>query len=139
MEPHHGQRENQWDEEGDKYYPGPILPPLGVTARATVKRVIDGDTLIVELSVPVRIRLKDCYAPEVRGADYLDGVKSKEYMKSIAKPGTKVRISVDTEAANGPGDLLSFERLLADVWVDETSTSLAQMMIDAGHARKTKE
>ena len=39
-------------------------PQEGFTTKAKVTRVIDGDTVDVEITRKVRLRLKDCWAPE---------------------------------------------------------------------------
>jgi endonuclease YncB( thermonuclease family) len=35
-------------------------PPLGVTSRGTVVRVVDGDTVDLQLTYKIRVRLDNC-------------------------------------------------------------------------------
>jgi len=51
----------------------PLTPSLGWTTRASIERVIDGDTLDVTICRRVRVRLLDCWAPELRTRDLLRG------------------------------------------------------------------
>lgn len=114
-------------------------PPLGLTARATVDRVIDGDTIDVLLTLPVRVRLLNCWSPEVRGPTAAKGVKAKRFVESIlaAMPDPpSVVVSIPSGQADALGDVLTFGRVLGDVFVD--GQSLAELIIHAGHGTREK-
>ena len=49
-------------------------PPLGLTAQCKVLDVYDGDTVTVEVRTIARVRLLDCWAPEVRTKDVAEKV-----------------------------------------------------------------
>lgn len=114
-------------------------PPLGLTSRATVKRVIDGDTIEVVVTWPVRIRMKDCWAPEMRGEERPKGIISKAHLESLIPEGSPVVFHVASSEATSLGDLLTFGRVVANVWRKGDATSLSQIMVDDGLASETKQ
>jgi endonuclease YncB( thermonuclease family) len=113
-------------------------PPLGLTARATVERVLDGDTLDVVLQLPVRIRLLDCWAPEIHGINKPEGVASKQQLERMAPVGSHVRVQVPTSNADALGDVLTLGRVLGNVWREGDDESLSQLMVAAGMATTEK-
>lgn len=113
-------------------------PPLGLTARAAVVRVVDGDTLDVMLMLPVRVRLLDCWAPEITGTEKLDGIAAKELLEKLAPVGSRVRVQVPTSEADALGDVLTFGRVLGNAWREGESESLSEQMVAAGMASTTK-
>lgn len=58
---------------------------------AYVKRVIDGDTLEVEIKT-MRVRMDFIDAPETKGVEREAGLKSKEYLKKLE--GKSVNLDV---------------------------------------------
>ena len=61
-------------------------PPKGITTDVKLVKVIDGDTVDVEITRKVRVRLLDCYAPETRTRDTAEKVKgfeSKKYLHDM--------------------------------------------------------
>lgn len=113
-------------------------PPLGLTARAAVVRVVDGDTLDVMLMLPVRVRLLDCWAPEITGVQKPQGIVAKEQLEKMAPVGSRVRVQVPTAEADALGDVLTFGRVLGHVWRDGDESSLSELMVAAGMATETK-
>lgn len=113
-------------------------PPLGVTARATVLRVIDGDTLDVTLEVPLRLRLLDCWAPEMHGSDRIAGAKAKEQLEALLPLGTQVHVHVPTGKAQSLGNVLTFSRVLGHVFIPGQDQSISEQMVASGCATKEK-
>ena len=114
-------------------------PPRGLTAACDVYRVIDGDTVEIELRIPMRVRLLDCWAPETRTKDADEkkrGLASREHLAGIAE-GSVGTVFIPWEHASRMGDVLSFGRALAHVWVNDKS--LSEEQVKAGHATETKE
>lgn len=116
-----------------------LLPPVGLTTPCRVLEVYDGDTITVELRIPIRVRLLDCWAPEVKTKDVTEkqlGIKSREHLVSLAqgKEATMFIPFVGVERLDG---VFTFGRVLAHVWVD--GQSLSESQVEAGHAtvRKT--
>jgi endonuclease YncB( thermonuclease family) len=114
-------------------------PPLGITARALVNRVIDGDTMELLLQVPVTIRMKDCWAPEITGMEKPDGIKSKEFLEKIAPVGSSVVVHVPTAQADALGGVLTFGRVVGEIYRTDDFESLNQLMIAAGMATREKQ
>lgn len=113
-------------------------PPLGLTARAIVRRVLDGDTLDVELRLPVRVRLLDCWAPEIHGPDKPAGLQSKAAAEALAPPGTHGILHVPTAQADALGDVLTLGRVLGTFWPAGADASLAELLVAAGQAAARK-
>lgn len=88
-------------------------PELGLTARADVKRIVDGDTVDVEIRLPCRVRLLDCYAPEMRQAA---GVRAAEQLAKLMPVGTEVVLQIPTTGASNMKDVFTFGRVLGRVW-----------------------
>lgn len=113
-------------------------PPLGITARAIVERVIDGDTLDVVLQLPVRVRLLDCWAPETHGISASAGDLSKRALQDLCPHGSRVVVDVPTERATQVSDVLTFGRVLANVFRDGDEVSVSERMVSGNYATRTK-
>lgn len=111
---------------------------FGVSFPATVRRVLDGDTVEVEVRRTVRIRLLDCWAPETRTRDAAEKVAGKEAQQALSELvlGRDVRVDVPIEDQGKFGDAMSFGRVLGHVYLGDLS--LAEVMVMAGHATRTK-
>ena len=88
--------------------------------KATVLRVVDGDTLHLDVDLgfftrmEIIVRLYGLNTPEVRGAERAAGLRSKAYVTEVVPPGTLV--VVKTYKAEKYG------RFLADIWYLPDST-----------------
>jgi micrococcal nuclease len=95
---------------------------------ATVGRVVDGDTVDLEVDLGfhmvarIRFRLTGINAPEM---STVDGPQAKMHLQSLLPVGTSVRIT--TAKADKYG------RWLAVIY-DQRERSVNQLMLDAGHA-----
>ena len=139
-DPHHIADNRELSEKGDIHaVVTPGHPPLGVVARAVVERIIDGDTLQARIEWPFRIRLVDCWAPEVRGSEREAGQASKEHLEKLAPVGSPVVVAIDSEKADSLGDLLTFGRIVGHVWREGDVESLSQIMVGAGFATAEKQ
>lgn len=104
--------------------------------RATVCRIVDGDTLDVILDLgfgiqrETRVRLLGINTPETKGATKVAGLAAKTFVESIAKPGDS--LLVQSRALLPASDV--FGRALAFVWVGKAEMTLNQLLIDKGHA-----
>ena len=115
-------------------------PPLGYTTRMTVTDVTDGDTLTCETRTAWRVRLRDCWAPEIRGGEEAEkrhGLAAKEFLKSLAL-GRSGKLYIPSEFASQLGDITSLSRLVGDVWIDGREESLAEAMVKSGFASRRK-
>lgn len=101
-------------------------PTLSLPAK--IVDVHDGDTLTAEVTIRAKIRLRDCWAKELK---QLGGVEAKSFLVTLAN-GKPCVVSVPLGKANDVGDVMTFGRVLANVSVD--GKDLATEMINAGHA-----
>lgn len=113
-------------------------PMLGIALNGRVVDVYDGDTLTIDLTIRVKVRLLDCWAPEIRGGTIEQrdaGDASAQHLRELAlnQPAT---LFVPVTGAHSLGSLFSFDRILGHVWVYDTHLGDAQ--IAAGHASSTK-
>ena len=113
-------------------------PATGVTVKGKCIAVVDGDTVDIEVMKIVRVRLLDCWAPEVRTpnlAEKAKGIKAKEHMTSLAHgKGVILHIPTSTRVA----DALTLNRVLGRVWVDGSDLDVSAIMVRDGHATVSK-
>lgn len=117
-----------------------VKPPHGITFPAKVVRVVDGDTIEVEVTRVVRIRLLDCWAPETRTRDNeekLRGFAAKGFLEERAQ-NKPVTVFIPVEPGQKVGDSFSFGRALGHVWLDGEGRSLSETMVSSGHATRTR-
>ena len=82
--------------------------------KATVVRVVDGDTLYLDVDLgffvrlTINVRLYGLNTPEVIGKDREAGLKAKAYVEQTLPPGTLVVIQSYKQEKYG--------RYLADLW-----------------------
>ena len=87
--------------------------------KATVVSVYDGDTITVSvdmgfhISQIMSVRLARINSPEVRGASSAEGLKARDYLRSILPAGTEVTL---VTYKNGKE---KYGRYLADVYLNE--------------------
>lgn len=106
--------------------------------KANVVRVIDGDTIIVNIDLGFdswkfnqRIRLLGINAPELKGITKANGLKSKEFLESLF---VDVNGSVVLHTAKDSTD--KYGRYLADVFVSYISQSINEYLVACGMAVK---
>lgn len=110
-----------------------------------IVEVYDGDTITVtfvlcgDLPVKARVRLLDCWAPEVTGDEKPLGLKSRDYLRELVKGHTDARLVIPARpGADRLDDHLTFGRILGRVYLSGQKTPLAAHVVKAGHAYKTK-
>lgn len=116
-------------------------PKPGIVARAKVVRVLDGDTVDVELRVPIRVRLTDCWAPEIRGDERAAGQASKHALAGMLPKGRNIVVHVPTQNARQFGDVLTFGRVLGSIWATfkgKGKRNVSTEMVKRGFATVTK-
>jgi endonuclease YncB( thermonuclease family) len=113
---------------------------FGLTFPATVTRVIDGDTVEVEIKRKIRIRLLDCWAPETRTTNLVEkakGIKSKKNLQKEAE-GQPVSVSVPIEAGGKFGDAMTFGRVLGHIVRSNDGVDLSVLQVESGYATKER-
>lgn len=111
---------------------------LGHCMRASVIRVIDGDTVEVMLQMPATVRIKDLWAPELRGIDAIAGHKAKEALQTLLPENAAVVVFVPTDEAQSFGDVMSFGRPIAEVYRAGDDDPVSEIMIQMGHGTRYK-
>tara|TARA_Y100000996_G_scaffold323299_1_gene259378 strand:+ start:369 stop:707 length:339 start_codon:yes stop_codon:yes gene_type:complete len=104
--------------------------------RAYVRKVYDGDTITVDFDLGFgivlksqKIRLLRIDAPEVRGKERPEGLKSRDALRAlIGNKWIKIKTYKDKKGKYG--------RWLADVFIEENDTQLNvnDWLISEGHA-----
>lgn len=115
----------------------PAKPLEGMAKKVTIVRVVDGDTLDVQITLEIRVRLLDCWAPETRTRDLDEkarGMASKQYLQGLVEDGSAV-LYVPWES-NKISDVFTFGRVLGHVWTE--GVNLSEEMVRAGHATVEK-
>ena len=111
--------------------------------KATIERVIDGDTMDVTvdlgffLTARMRVRLRGVNTPEIRGPERPEGLKVKAFVQETLPPGTQVVINTYK--------LGKYGRYIADLFFHESSDdwreilnsgiNLNRLLLDKGMAR----
>ena len=105
--------------------------------RSFVRKVYDGDTITVDIDVGFgvvlmnqKMRLLRINAPEIRGTQRPDGLKSRDALrKKIANKWVKIRTQKDKKGKYG--------RWLAEVWIEEECVN--DWLIKEGYAVEYKK
>lgn len=115
-------------------------PPIGWTVQVKIVEVYDGDTVVVEIRKRVRVRLLDCWAPEIRTKDKDEkqkGYDSKENLQTILPDGSDAILHIPGSVDIGRS--LTFGRFLGHLWADADDDNVSAQQVEAGHATETKQ
>ncbi|MBL8815240.1 MAG: hypothetical protein JNL58_04360 [Planctomyces sp.] len=122
-------------------------PPTGLTTHATVTRVIDGDTVEVEIRHRVRVRLLDCWCQESKADPRLPedqreqakarGLAAKQHLHDQCE-GKEVILYVPTDGSGDMSRIWTMGRVLGRVWVAGSDKSLNELQVESGHATTEK-
>lgn len=108
--------------------------------RTTVVRVIDGDTMDVDLDVGFnttmrkRLRFMGMNAWEIKGEEKGKGLMAKMFLEQLIESADQVVVQTVMDAKGKYG------RVLAYVWVlkDNAVLNVNQLLVEEGHARESK-
>ena len=124
-----------------------VHPDPAWTTKAVVTRVIDGDTLEVEIRRTMRVRMLDCWAPESKIDPRVDesqqdrekkkGLKSKAHLEELAA-GKVVIVRVPVDPTGDIAKSITMGRILGHVWIEHDSKSLNERQVEGGYATKNK-
>ena len=120
------------------------------TYRAKVVKVVDGDTVDVEIDLgfrvyhKVRLRLAGLNAPEVRGAEREAGLLSKYWLKAALDQSNGESLYVQTKKTGKYGRWIATlyvsprvtynEQVELLLGIDEPLVNVNKLMIDRGYA-----
>ena len=105
-------------------------PPLGTSIPVKVIHVQDGVTLTVTYTMTCRVRLLDCWSPELRQPG---GTEAKANLVRLAEGREGVLFVPHQDKL---GKRFSFDRVLAELWIDGRNVSDVQ--VEEGYATETK-
>lgn len=119
-------------------------PPRGLVTEAVIVEVYDGDTVTVQPLLPeMRIRLLDCWAPEIRtrdAAEKVRGYESRDHLRTLLPTGERVTLHIPT--SDRLQDSLTLGRVLGRLWRDTDGDGklddASRLQVQAGHATRTK-
>jgi endonuclease YncB( thermonuclease family) len=117
---------------------GAAAPAPGWTTTCRIIDVYDGDTVTVEIRKTMRVRMLDCWAPEIRGGtaeSKAAGIASRDHLKGLAEGKDAVLHVPQTDRI---GEETSLSRILGHVWIDGDKQSLSERQVAAGHATKDR-
>jgi endonuclease YncB( thermonuclease family) len=109
-------------------------PPLGVTTRARLVRVVDGDTVDLEVTYTIRVRLLDCWVPD-KNRPVNEQAEEDLTMYAGGKP---VILHIPTSKARSLADVLTLNRTLGYVWKVGDKESLSEWQVKRGNASSQK-
>lgn len=101
--------------------------------KATVVRVIDGDTAALRVDCGFRVWLEDSFrfyginAPELIGDSHEAGLAAKQYLESLLPAGTEIIVETFK-----PKD--KYGRWLGILYVGDDPQSINDKMVEAGQA-----
>jgi endonuclease YncB( thermonuclease family) len=99
-----------------------------------VRECYDGDTATVEATIRMRVRLMDAWAPEVKGEQKRDGMKSKKRLEELCL-GKKGLLTIPLYDDLGQSTTLSRVK----GWLNVDGKDVSAQMVQEGFATKTKE
>ena len=119
-------------------------PEQNLTTKAVVKEVYDGDTVVVTIQKDFRVRMLDCWAPEIKTRNPEEkkrGEESRNFLKSLVNIDDEVIVEIHiTERIQ---DSFTFGRVLAYLWKDIDGDGklddVSDVIIQKGFATKTKK
>jgi len=85
------------------------------------------------------LRLKDCWAPELRGEQSEAGVESRDALVDMLDPPCEVVVHIPTGEARSLSDVISFGRPVANIWRLGIDATLSDELINLGFATAEKE
>lgn len=118
------------------------VPENGWNTPAEIVRVIDGDTIVVQLTRTIHIRLLDCWCAESRTKDKSEkvlGLAAKQHLLDlVAKHGPICTVHIHADPNEDVSRTFTMSRALGRVWLSN-GDEVSELMRAAGHAVATKD
>lgn len=106
-----------------------------------VARVIDGDTVEIEIIRRCRVRLADCWAPETKRTEHATekrlGNQAKQKLAEHLQPGDECTVEFVSDGDDEFGDDITFGRFVGNIWI-HPDLSVSDYMRATGLAFETK-
>lgn len=106
------------------------MTELGLTVPVRVVRVLDGDTIEVELRRAVTVRLEDCWAKEMREPG---GKEAKENLQKLADTQTAI---LHVPWKSKTSDIFTFGRVVGRLYVE--GKDISELQVIQGFATREK-
>lgn len=131
-------------------------PPTGCTTPVAIVDIHDGDTVTVEITRRVTVRLLDCWAPQARidprvlaehrEAAKAAGIAARDYLRGMAVKSAEGSYRRQTYAvlhvpadSGDLSDILTLDRVIGRIWLpDDRTRDVSERMVAAGHATPHK-
>ena len=114
-------------------------PPAGWSVPVKIIDVYDGDTVVVEVKKHFRVRLLDCWAPEIKtkdAAEKVRGIAARDHLAQILPEGTQGTLYVPGNTDIGKS--ITFGRFLGHIWAKDGTANVSQQQVEAGFATPEK-
>lgn len=108
-------------------------PESGFSTQVEYVRAVDGDTVEVELRRRFHVRIRDIDAVELKSPT---GISAKTFVAMTLMAAKELKIFVPTNDTLKLMDINSFNRIVADLYVD--GKSLAEIIREAGYEKNKK-
>lgn len=110
-----------------------ILEP-GWTTTAQYVRAIDGDTIQFKIERTFNVRLRDI---DVIEKNEEGGLAATEFVDNLMSDAKEILVFIPTNDPTKLIDIVSFERVVGDVYVD--NTHLNELLRSSGYEKKSLE
>ena len=124
-----------------KKLPQPGEPTPVIKLRCQVTAVTDGDTVTAQITIPARVRLLNCWAPESRGAKKSNAGKlAKQAMEQLVAdhPSGSGVLTIPLDGVTRLDELFTMGRVLGFIQLDGQSADLSTLQVESGHATREK-
>ena len=118
---------------------GSVPPEPAITVPCEIVEWHDGDTPTVRITLDVRVRLLDCWAPEVVTKDAAEkarGFASRDHAAKRWPVGSKAVLNIPIADMDRFDDAITMGRVLGEIYVGDENISAEQ--VKAGHATPKK-
>lgn len=126
------------------------VPSPQLTVPCEVTEVYDGDTVTVKVTLLLRVRLLDCWAPEIKTRDAHEkqlGLASRDALRDLVfcdqfrnDAGTaNAVLSIPIADMDRLDDAITLGRVLGDIYLEGDQHSLSTWQRSMGHAYRTKD
>ncbi len=105
----------------------------GLVTEVDFIRAIDGDTVQVRIERTFNIRLRDIDVLELKEQG---GKEARDFVKKQMEEASIIKVFIPSNDPHKLMDMQSFERLIADVYVD--GRNLADVLRTAGYEKPLK-